>query len=230
MAIIEDRRLDEIAERFGLDRTELALEVRSLDRRGLLEAVAALGEVSAADIAAEHGLSLTTLLDLLDRLPEPSSMNWTLGSHERDVLVQAGIDVGDDVDVLAPRAAAELDQLQLESDSLRVAEAARILHCSDSRVRQRLLDPPSLLGFRRPGGRRELLLPRFQFDIGLHRLDAWAQLLRALPSPREVAPAPLVVWLTTPLDRYDGRSRAEQVRRSLTDELLAEAASYSVSS
>lgn len=222
------RPVDEIAERFDLDADELAAVVVSLEERGLLGAVAALEEASTAAMAAAHGLRLADLRTALERVAVLGTPPLAFTTSERDVMSRVGIDAGDHADLVAPRLAAEFDQLQLEANSLPVAAAASILGCSESRVRQRVLDPPSLLGFRRRGGRRNLLLPRFQFDLGLDRMDDWARFLRTLPPIRELAPAPLVAWLTAPTDRYEGRSRAEQVRHGLTDHLLAEAASYGV--
>lgn len=111
-----------------------------------------------------------------------------------------------------------------------IAEAADLLERDASRIRQRLTGPNrSLLGFHRRSGQRDWLLPTFQFALGLHDLDGWARLLRALPQADDSSPVALVSWLTDPRPHLGGRSRAEALAEGYdVDTLIAEAATFGV--
>lgn len=132
-------------------------------------------------------------------------------------------DLGVDPDRTArsPLVAGVLHRSQLEHASMTTEQVAQLLGREPSRIRQRLAgERRSLLGFHRQGGRREWLLPAFQFELGLHGLDGWAQLLQALP------PVAMVAWLTEPQPGLGGGSRATVIAdgadvRPLLDEAVA---------
>ena len=109
-------------------------------------------------------------------------------------------------------------------------EVADVLARDPSRIRQRLTGPDrSLLGHRRRSGQRERLLPRFQFELGLHDLDGWARPLQALPPADESSPVALVEWLVTRRPHLGGRSRAQALAQGYdADALVAEAATFGV--
>lgn len=175
-------------------------------------------------LAAERGLDLHEVADALRSLPaQPVGQ---LSQPEADVLRRLGIDPDDSAE--APVMAGVLRRRQLEKRSLTTHEAAAALGRASSRIRQRLAgDNRSLLGFHRHAGNREWLLPRFQFDLGLHDLNGWARLLQALPAADDTSPTALVDWLTIAQAHLDGRSRAEALADGYdADHLVAEAAAY----
>lgn len=175
-------------------------------------------------LAAERGLDLHEVADALRSIPpRPAGQ---LSQPELDVLRRLGIDPDGSAQV--PVMAGVLRRRQLEKGSLTTQEAATALRRAPSRIRQRLAGSDrSLLGFHRQSGNRDWLLPRFQFDLGLHDLDGWARLLQALPAADDTSPTALVAWLTTPQAHLDGRSRAAALADGYdTDGLVAEAATY----
>lgn len=129
-----------------------------------------------------------------------------------------------------PLALAVLRRRQLEQTSLTTEQVAALLGRQASRIRQRLAgDGRSLLGFHRGTGRREWLLPAFQFELGLHDLSGWARLLQALPPSDDTSVVAMVAWLTDPQDHLDGLCRAEVVATGGdVDQLVEEARSYAV--
>ncbi len=175
-------------------------------------------------LVSERGIDLGELAEALKRVPSRSAAR--LSDHERSVLRRMGIDPDGRSDV--PVSAGIARRAQLEADCLSVNEVADLLGRDPSRIRQRLGGlQRSLLGWHRQAGAREWLLPRFQFDLGLHDAPEWARLLRALPHADDTSPAALVRWLTDPQTHLDGRSRAEVlVIDDELDALLAEAATF----
>lgn len=175
------------------------------------------------ELADERGLTMEDIEQALRTLPRPGG--GSLSEHERGVLVDLGIDP--DRTARSPLVAGVLRRRQLARDSLTTEQVAQFLAREPSRIRQRLAgDRRSLLGFHRQAGRRDWLLPSFQFDLGIHELDGWARLLQALPPADATSPVALVAWLTQPLARLGGRSRATALAdgadvRSLLDEAAA---------
>ena len=175
-------------------------------------------------LADEKGLTWDDLAEALRALPEPPGTR--LSAVEADVLRRLGIDPTESS--RGPQLIGVLQRRRIEASSLTVAEAADLLERDASRVRQRLTGPNrSLLGFHRRSGQRDWLLPKFQFALGLHDLDGWARLLRALPQADESSPVALVSWLTDPRPHLGGRSRAEALAEGYdVDTLVAEAATF----
>lgn len=175
-------------------------------------------------LADEKGLTWDDLAEALRALPEP--LGTRLSATEADVLRRLGIDPTESS--RAPQLIGVLQRRRIEASSLTVAEAADLLERDASRVRQRLTGPNrSLLGFHRRSGQRDWLLPEFQFTLGLHDLDGWARLLRALPQADDSSPVALVSWLTNPRAHLGGRSRAKALAEGYdVDMLIAEAASF----
>lgn len=158
------------------------------------------------ELADERGLTIEDIEQALQTLPRPG--RGSLSEHERGVL--AGFGVDPDRTERSPLIAGVLRRRQLEHESLTTEQVARLLGRQSSRIRQRLTgERRSLLGFHRRSGRREWLLPAFQFELGLHERDGWARLLQALPPADETSPVALVAWLTEPQASLGGRSRAE---------------------
>jgi hypothetical protein len=123
--------------------------------------------------------------------------------------VLAGLGIDPDSTARSPLVAGVLRRRQLEHASSTTEQVAQLLGREPSRIRQRLQgERRSLLGFHRQTGRREWLLPSFQFELGLHELDGWARLLQALPPADATSPVALVSWLTEPQASLGGRSRA----------------------
>lgn len=177
-------------------------------------------------LADERGLTMEDIEQALQTLPRPGG--GSLSGHERGVLADLGLDL--DRTERSPLVAGVLRRRQLEHDSLTTEQAAHLLGREPSRIRQRLAgERRSLLGFHRQGGRRDWLLPSFQFDLGLHELDGWARLLRALPPAGATSPVALVAWLTEPQARLGGRSRAAVLAEGAdVRPLLDEAAAFGV--
>ncbi len=177
-------------------------------------------------LADDRGLTMDDIADALRALPRPEA--GRLSAHELQVLGELGID--SDATSRTPLATGVLRRRQLEQASLTTEQVAAMLDRQTSRIRQRLAGPHrSLLGFHRQSGRREWLLPAFQFELGLHERDAWARLIQALPSSDETSPLTLLAWLTDPQDHLDGHSRAEtRAAGADLDPLLAEARSVGV--
>lgn len=174
--------------------------------------------------AEERGVELDDVVDALRWLPPPP--RGVLSKPERHALRLVGVDP--DEHTRSPMIAAQLARKELEDASLTTTEVAELLGRDRSRIRQRLVGPNrSLLGFHRRADQRDWLLPRFQFDLGLHDLDAWALLLRALPQADDTSPVALVAWLTRPRDHLAGRSRAEALAQGYDVHVLAaEASTY----
>ncbi|MCA1782233.1 MAG: hypothetical protein LC679_08695 [Intrasporangiaceae bacterium] len=177
-------------------------------------------------LADDRGLTMDDVAEALRTLPRPDGGRLT--THELQVLGDLGIDP--DATSRTPLAAGVLRRRQLEQASLTTEQVATLLARQTSRIRQRLSGPErSLLGFHRPSGRREWLLPAFQFELGLHDHDGWARLLQQLPPADETSPLTLLAWLTDPQDHLDGRSRVETLAAGeRLDPLLAEARSFGV--
>jgi hypothetical protein len=158
------------------------------------------------ELAGERGLTMEDIEQALRTLPHPG--RGSLSEHERGVLASFGVDP--DRTTRSPLVSGVLRRRQLERASLTTEQVARLLDREPSRIRQRLSgDRRSLLGFHRRSGRREWLLPAFQFELGLHEIDGWARLLQVLPPADETSPVALVAWLTEPQTSFGGRSRAE---------------------
>jgi hypothetical protein len=177
-------------------------------------------------LADDRGLTMDDIAEALRSLPRADGGRLT--THELQVLGDLGIDP--DVTSRTPLAAGVLRRRQLEQGSLTTEQVAALLGRQTSRIRQRLAGAHrSLLGFHRGSGRREWLLPAFQFELGLHDHDGWARLLQALPPADETSPLALLAWLTDPQDHLDGRSRVEALAAGeRLDPLLAEARSFGV--
>jgi hypothetical protein len=178
------------------------------------------------ELADERGLTMEDIEQALRTLPRPG--RGSLSEHERGVL--AGFGVEPDRTARSPLIAGVLRRRQLEHASLTTEQVAQLLGREPSRIRQRLsADRRSLLGFHHRSGRREWLLPTFQFELGLHESEGWARLLQALPPADETSPVALVAWLTEPHERLGGRSRAEAVAEGAdVRPLLDEAAAFGV--
>jgi hypothetical protein len=177
-------------------------------------------------LADERGLTMEDIEQALRTLPRPGGSS--LSDHEREVLAELGVDP--DRTERSPLVAGVLRRRQLEHASLTTEQVAQLLGREPSRIRQRLAgDRRSLLGFHRQTGRREWLLPAFQFELGLHELDGWARLLQALPPADASSPVALVAWLTEPQDRLRGRSRVSALADGAdVGPLLDEAAAFGV--
>lgn len=175
-------------------------------------------------LAEKRGLAWGDIAEALRALPEPHDTR--LSAAEADVLRRLGIDPTESS--RTPQLVGVLQRRRLEVSSLTVAEAADLLERDPSRVRQRLTGPNrTLLGFHRRTGQRDWLLPKFQFALGLHDLDGWARLLRALPRADDSSPVALVSWLTNSRPHLGGRSRAKALAEGYdVDALIAEAASF----
>lgn len=162
--------------------------------------------------AGELGLDADDLLRVIrgvaSAAPPPPLTN-----PERRALLELGVDPASRS--RAPLVAAHLRREELERRSWTTETAAHHLGRDPSRIRQRLVDG-TLLGFRRRAGRREWLLPSFQFELGLHEEDDWATLVRALPVPTRLSPVALVAWLTA----AEG-GRPSRVERLLAGDLVA---------
>jgi hypothetical protein len=178
------------------------------------------------ELADERGLTIEDIEQALRTLPRPGG--GSLSEHERGVLADLGIDP--DRTARSPLVAGVLRRRQLEQASLTTEQVAQLLGREPSRIRQRLQgERRSLLGFHRHVGRREWLLPSFQFELGLHELDGWARLLQALPPADATSPVALVAWLTEPQASLDGRSRANVLADGAdVRPLLDEAATFGV--
>lgn len=118
---------------------------------------------------------------------------------------------------------------QLEATSLTTEEAAELLGRDGSRVRQRLAGPNrSLLGFHRRSGQR-VGSAEVPVELGLHDLDGWGRLLRALPQADTTSPVALIAWLTSPQPHLGDRSRAGALAAGVdVDTLVAEAAAFGI--
>lgn len=179
--------------------------------------------VTLRELADDRGLTMDDIEEALRTLPRPG--RGSLSRHEREVLGSLGVDP--DRTARSPLVAGVLRRRQLEHGSLTTEQVAQLLGREPSRIRQRLTgDRRSLLGFHRRSGRREWLLPAFQFELGLHAIEGWARLLQALPPADETSPVALVAWLTEPQASLAGRTRAEAVAegadvRPLVDEAHA---------
>ncbi len=178
------------------------------------------------ELADERGLTIEDIEQALRSLPRPGS--GSLSEHERAVLDDLGIDP--DRTARSPLVAGVLLRRQLEHASLTTEQVAQLLGRAPSRIRQRLQgERRSLLGFHRHSGRREWLLPSFQFELGLHEQDGWARLLQAMPPTDETSPVALVAWLTEPQASLGDRSRATALADgSDVRPLLDEAAAFGV--
>ena len=177
-------------------------------------------------LADDRGLTMDDIAEALRTLPRADGGRLT--THEVEVLGDLGIDP--DATSRTPLATGVLRRRQLEQASLTTEQVATLLGRQTSRIRQRLAGPHrSLLGFHRRSGRREWLLPAFQFELGLHDHGGWARLLQALPPADETSPLTLLAWLTDPQDHLAGRSRVEALAGGEPlDQLLAEARSFGV--
>jgi plasmid maintenance system antidote protein VapI len=185
--------------------------------------------VSAQDLqrlADERGVTMEEIAAALHVLPP--ALTSALSSGEADVLRTLGVVPTEQT--RSPVIAGVLLRHQLEATSLTTEEAAELLGRDGSRVRQRLAGPNrSLLGFHRRSGQREWALPRFQFELGLHDLDGWGRLLRALPQADTTSPVALVAWLTSPQPHLGDRSRAGGLAAGVdVDTLIAEAAAFGI--
>lgn len=188
-----------------------------------------MGSVTADEFEQRtraRGIDPAELLEALERVPVATAAR--LSDDEREVLASLGVDP--EASSTVPVAAGLARRAQLEAQCVSVVEVAERLGRDPSRVRQRLAGPNrSLLGWHRQAGKREWVLPGFQFDYGLVELPEWWALLRALPSASETSPVALVEWLTAPQAHLDGRSR---VRILLEDgqleQLLAEAETFAM--
>jgi hypothetical protein len=185
-----------------------------------------MSSATLEELADERGLTMDDIEQALRTLPRPGG--GSLSEHERDVL--AGLGVDPDRTARSPLVAGMLRRRQLEHASLTTEQVAQLLGREPSRIRQRLQgERRSLLGFHRHAGRREWLLPSFQFELGLHELDGWARLLQALPPADAISPVALVAWLTEPQARLEDRSRATVlVDGADVRPLLDEAAAFGV--
>jgi hypothetical protein len=177
-------------------------------------------------LADERGLTMEDIEQALRTLPRP--VGGSLAEHERDVLGDLGVDP--DRTERSPLVAGVLRRRQLEHASLTTEQVAHLLGREPSRIRQRLAgERRSLLGFHRQTGRREWLLPAFQFELDLHELDGWARLLQALPPADATSPVALVAWLTDPQASLRGGSRASVLADGAdVGPLLDEAAAFGV--
>jgi hypothetical protein len=185
-----------------------------------------MATVNLEELADERGLTIEDIEQALRTLPRPGGGG--LSEHERGVLGDLGVDP--DRTARSPLVAGVLRRRQLEHASLTTEQVARLLGREPSRIRQRLTgDRRSLLGFHRQAGRREWLLPGFQFELGLHELDGWARLLQTLPPADATSPVALVAWLTEPQVPLGGRSRASVLADGAhVRPLLDEAAAFGV--
>lgn len=175
-------------------------------------------------LADERGLTWDDLAAALRALPDPHGTR--LSATEAHVLRRLGIDPTERS--RGPQLLGVLQRRRIDATSLTVTEAAALIERDASRVRQRLSGPNrSLLGFHRRSRQRDWLLPEFQFAAGLHDLDGWARVLRALPQADESSPVALVSWLTTPRPHLGGRSRAQALAEGYdVDALIAEVPSF----
>ncbi len=177
-------------------------------------------------LADDRGLTMDDIAEAIRALPRPGGGRLT--AHELQVLDDLGIDPN--TTSRTPLAAGVLRRRQLEQASFTTEQVASLLGRQSSRIRQRLAGAHrSLLGFHRRSGRRQWLLPAFQFEIGLHEHEGWAQVLQALPPADETSTLTLIAWLTEPQDHLDGHSRAEALAGGADiGPLLAEARSFGV--
>lgn len=175
-------------------------------------------------VARQRGLTVGDLTAAVQMIPRREL--GRLADHERAVLENIGAHPGKH----SRRAvlAGAVRHRQLERQCLTTRQAGDLLGRDPAWIRQRLAGPePSLLGFHRRTGRREWLLPTFQFELGITDLPGWAQLLRVLPPADATSPQVLVAWLTEPQEHLDGHSRV-QLLASTGDAagLVEEAASF----
>jgi hypothetical protein len=202
----------------------LVRDIGPPDRVGAEITTTLASAVELRELVQVHGMTIPDVVEVLRSLPPRPESRLT--GAERDLLLRLGVDPTEESD--RPRLLGMLHRSQLEADSLTVSEAAELIDRDPSRIRQRLTDPGrSLLGFRRRSGQREWLLPRFQFDLGLHDLKAWAVLLQALPAADDTSPVALVQWLSSVKAHLGGRSRAQALAEGYdVDALVAEAPSF----
>ena len=177
-------------------------------------------------LAAKRGISLVDLEAAVSRLPvRPQT---SLSTSDIDALQSIGVAPSGGSPV--PQLAGILQRNSLENQSLTVEQVAALLGRDRSRIRQRLSGPNrNLLGFHSESAQRQWLLPRIQFELGLHAMPAWGTLLQALPPADDTSPTALLAWLVKPRPHLGDRGRAQALADGYAvDVLVAEATTFGV--